>query len=539
MRRVFAIGLAAALAACRVNLEGAPCAQPGTTTDCPSGQACGNDLTCGKRAAGCVVCKPNVDLRCGDHRREKCTASDPVCGAWVLGEDCGDLVCNEQAGYSCGCPTNAVAEFVVDQRAPSLPVGVQATGVASPPRCRYTTLGQGLAAANALVAAGGPGTTATVRAVGASSGATVTFSAAGEQFPLDVNNGVTLTSDRAASGGAYEILFDAVSPPPAPIRLHSGGTLADFTVRNGTGDVTRQAVVLQCDGNTAPAHFNAVVLDGKNATTGLRLGHGLVVENASTCGVVASDLDIKEMSVAALTLGSPGIEVALTRGSMTNSGEGIFLNKGRLFLDGVRIAGNEKMGIRADDFSGSPRIEIRASKVIGNHDTGIALVNASEVRITSTTIFGNGAVTSWGGGALPSGASRKSGGVVLWGTPPSAENIEFGRNRIYANSGDQVLVLGTAASWMLNASGCGSDSQGPIFNVFACYDTTSPGPGVQSYRGVVAVDAIVSPNNAAWASVTPSRSVDFFDYGTGASVTIASYCPPDTSLSCTSEDPVP
>lgn len=182
--------------------------------------------------------------------------------------------------------------------------------------------------------------------------------------------------------------------------------------------------------------------------------------------------------------------------------------------------------------------------MVGNGDTGLALVNASEVRITGTTVFGNGALRTWGGeGQVPSKVSRRAGGVVLWGNPPPSGSLEFSRNRIYANRGNQVLALGTSGSWTLDnpvppTAGCGSDAEGPLFGVISCYDP-EPAGTAEPYRGLVAVDASVSAKGIAWQSVTPSETTDFRTHGTGATIVLNPWCPPDPTLDCGSEYPAP
>jgi len=403
--------------------------------------------------------------------------------------------------------------------------------------CSYRRLSDALSAAAQIVA--DPTAVATVTAVGVAAGGTRTFSSAtGETFPLVVRERVSLMSDGAAGGGSYELVFDAAGAASAAVELHSGGALADFTVRNGGAGATADAIALRCDGRSAPARLTGVVLDGRSAG-GARLGHGFVVDG--TCGVVAEDVHVRDMAVAAVAIDSSAAEVAFTGGSITSSGDGVLLGDGRLLLDGVRVASNAGMGIRAnDDFHGAPRVEVRRSKVIGNGDTGVALVNASEVRMTGTTVFANGAARSWGGVLVASHVARRAGGLVLWGNPPAAGSVEFGRNRIYANAGDQVLALGTPSTWSLDGPvSCGSDASGPRFSTIGCYDPTSAGTLVP-YRGLVAIDAGVSATNVAWPeTVTPSVTTDFYKYG-GGSVTLNPWCPEgDPTLVCTSEDPVP
>ena len=83
-----------ALAGCKVEVEGAPCSVPGQGADCPSGQACGNDLRCSMAAAsaGCVFCTdgapgcsgPDV-VRCAVDRSQ-------ACASWIRVQTCTGFV---------------------------------------------------------------------------------------------------------------------------------------------------------------------------------------------------------------------------------------------------------------------------------------------------------------------------------------------------------------------------------------------------------------------------------------------------------------
>jgi hypothetical protein len=523
---------AALLAACTVEVDGAPCRVPGATEDCPAGQACGNDLRCSARAHACrdARCTPGVGGACldpagvatGTAVARRCTDADPVCGAWT-DEPCaaGGYACGTRSGGAlCECPPSAARALAV--RPDGSPAGAPpyATGAASPPGCAFRRLTDALAAAAAVAAE--PTAVATVTATGAAAGSTRTFSAAstGEVFPLAVMDRVRLASDEAAGGGAYEILFDADGAASAPVELHAGGALAGFTVRNGTGGASADAIALRCDGRSTPALLAGVVLEGRGAA-GARLGRGLVADG--TCDLVGREVQVRGFSAA-----------------------GAVVLNGRLVLDRARVEDNAGYGVRGNDaaFSAAPRVEIRDSKIVRNGDTGVALVSATEVRITGTTVFANGAATSWGGpGAVPSGIARRAGGVVLWGNPPAAGSYEFGRNRIYSNRGDQVLALGTGSTWALDGpAGCGSDAAGPLYSHVGCYDRTSPAP-TPTYRGIVAVDANVTATYWAWADGS-TQATGATDWARLPSGSIGSF--PQcfdgslaTPAACASEDPLP
>jgi len=555
LRLPLAAALAALLGACVVDVDGAPCTVPGQSTDCPSGQACGNDHRCSARAATCVSsgarCAPGTGGACldpsgattGVDRARRCVGDDPVCGRWIV-EPCTDagLTCalRTDVGARCVCPPTATRDLAVRPDgspgdAPPFP-----TGAGSPPVCAFLRLGDGLEAARGIAAAD-PSAAVTVTAGGVAADATRTFSGAtGERFPLPITDRVSLRSE--PGGGAYEIVFDAENGPTAPVVLHSGGALAGFAVRNGKADASHDALQLSCDGSTTPARLASVTLDGRGAG-GVRLGHGVVA--GATCGIVAQDVTVRDMSVAALVIDSAaGLpSVAFTGGSITGCGDGIVVTNGRLLLDGARIAGNAGMGVRAP-FGGSPRVELRRSKIVGNGDTGVALGSALEVRITGTTVYANGAVTRWEG-VPSSNVSSRSGGIVLLGEPPAPGSLDVSRNRVYANEGDQILVIGTKNIWTFDGA-CGADADGPLFNSLGCYDPTPAGTTVR-YRGLTSIDAPVVANWVAWDRVLPTVDHDYAWFGqTWASVTVPLHGTPpvpnacvDATLVCSSEDPAP
>jgi hypothetical protein len=559
-------GAAALAGACTVEVDGAPCR---ATADCPAGQACGNDLRCSARALACQAsrCTPGTGGACLDPSgapstalAHRCTDADPVCGAWV-DEAClpAGLRCELRApagrpvGAWCVCPPLPPApggpELAVRPEGSAAETAPCAPGAAAPAACAFRRLGDALAAAAAFVADPGtdPGAVATVAVAGAAGGATRTFSAAatGESFPLVVPERVALRSDAGVSGGAYEIVFDAAGLASAPVELHAGGALAGFTVRNAAADATRDALLLVCDGRAAPPRLASVVLDGRGAGSA-RLRRGLLA--GGSCGLAAAGLEVRDMSGAGILVESlaGSAQVTLAGGSVHGCGEGVVVRArpvlgaaGRVVLDGVRVAGNAGMGIRADDVAGAPRLEVRNAKVVGNGDTGLAVANAVEVRVTGTTVYANGAATIWGGIGL-SGYTRRAGGLVLEGDPPAAGAFELGGNRIYANQGDQVLVFGVttdASTWNLDGPACGTGSPTHV----GCYDPDAVATPV-SYRGLVALDTALTARNLAWGqgiSTVPAAARDYALLNADPSLvgTVNPGCLDPGAIACGSEDP--
>ena len=529
MRRA-AVMLAALLGACQVQTDGARC---DSDSNCPSGQACGNDRTCSERAAACAAtrCTPGA-TRCGTQGAvERCTDADKTCGTWTAEPCAAGLSCGALSGaHACECLPAEGGILVADPAAGSaLPY---ATGRDSPAQCRFARLGDALAAAT-------PGTT--VRAAGAPPGGTVAFSkSAGETLPLTIPAGVTLTSDAATGGGRYVVRMDDPAAPAA-IRLQSSATLSAVDVENVAVGETGVALVLDC-ATSDPIHLDSVALDGRG--NGAQLGSGLVVDGQ--CGVVATGVDIAGMKSdgVAIRAATGGVANTFTGGSVTACGRGVYLKTGALRLDGVRVQGNAGFGVEAGALTGDSALELVGARVLGNGDSGVVLLNNRELVVSGTTVFGNAAVTVWGGASTPSGVSRLAGGIVLRGPPPQpgtggAVTFQFERNRVYANKGDQVLVLGSSSEWHLTGLGCGYATDGsPKFNVFACYDASAQPSGVTG-RGLVVVDASADASSIAWQNVTPTA--DFMNYGTGATIDVGNnlFCAPDPKLDCASPDPKP
>lgn len=533
---LLALAAAALLSACVVEVEGARCRVSGEATDCPDGQACGNDLRCSVRAHLCAAlapgtpgswCTPGEGGACLDPdgnpttgpvaRAYRCTADDPVCGTWIV-DPCpaSGLACavrkprsTNVAGAWCVCPDQPAGsrELLVRPGGSLRAEPPFATGAASPLACGFLRLFDALAEADAITTAA-PSAVATVTAIGAGADPVTFTSISGsahpeaENFPLEIKSRVILRSDAPSSGGTYQIVFDGEGLPSAPVVLHSGGAFAGFTIQNGSGGHSNDAIALACDGPD-PVLLTSVVLDGQRVG-GSQLGRGVAA--GAGCSLVARDLTVRNMSAAGVSLDAeltdPAPVVSVSGGTITGCGNGVFARFGHVVLQSLRIEKNTGIGVRANaELSGFPRVEIRNSKVVGNGDTGIVVGNASEVRITGTTSSGNDAATAWGG--FPLSASRKAGGIVLIGNPPLGA-VEFARNRIYGNGGDQVLVVGAATTWNLDGpSSCGSDASGPLYSMIGCYDPTFAGTTL-SYRGIVAVNANVSAQYVGWQAITPS-----------------------------------
>lgn len=533
---------AALLGACAVDVNGAPCAVPGTTTDCPGGQACGNDLRCSARALACAAsrCTPGAGDACldpagagtGTAVARWCDARDPVCGAWV--EDrCADrgLVCGGRSGGArCECAASAARELTVLPDGGTAAALPYATGAASPPGCAFRTLGAALARARDLRRLD-PASVVTVTAAGVPAGSTRTFSeASGEQFALTVQAGVVLRTDARSGGGTYELAQDHPGGSTSVV-LYAGAALDGFTIRNVAAGAV-QAVLHLCGGGVDPAIVSSVDVvagaGGAPAATG--------ISGVDDCPLVLADVRVRDAGVGIRW--ESAAQLTMSGGAVTGSaGDGIVAAGGRVLLEDVRVAGNAGRGVDASHAA----VEIRRARIVRNGDTGLAVADAPELRVSGTTVWANGATTAWAGPS--SGIARRAGGLALSGPPPAAGSLELWGNRVYGNGGDQVLIAGPPAlSWNLDhqpvAPGC-LDAQGTAPNLIGCYDPEPAGTTGAS-RGLVAIDVAASARNQWWAGDGTPSSGDAAAFPAGTVPVDGQTCLPSTpALSCGSEDPPP
>lgn len=531
---IAAVLTAAALAACTGDVDGAPCSVPGAITDCPGGQACGNDRRCSARALACAPgrCTPGVGGFCTPKgEASHCVATDRVCGAWIV-EPCADLgmVCGVRSGDgACECPASASAAASAARTLTVRPEGGApealpfATGAASPPACAFKTLGAALSRAVDVVATD-PSVPVTIVAAGGP-----TFSAAaGERFPIVVPPGVRLRSEPV---GAAVILFDVESATSAAVELRGGSGLEGFAIQNGDRGGADTAVEVVCAAGGDPVELTSVVI-GAAGARGARLGTGL--HAAGGCAVLARGLEIAGAGAAGILWEPRGAPtLALAGGAVTaGAGAGVVARGGGLRLDGVRVAENLGRGL---DASGGGRVELRGSRLVRNVDGGAVLSDAAEIRLVGNTLWRNGATTLYGGAA---DRARRSGGLVLSGTPPDAGALELRANRIYGNDGDQVLVVGPAtATWNLDGAAC-TDGQGPVANQVGCYDPSAPA-GALPWAGVVAVNAAASARGWWWSAGTPRSGVDALRLPSGTVDATAACTGSSRALACGAEDPAP
>lgn len=474
MRRGIAILAALALAACSVDVEGAQCRVPGAAEDCPSGQACGNDLRCSARALACATagtrCDPAPAYCVGKARVERCSAeADPVCGA-LVSEDCAaaGLECGTRGPAACECPVALAptSEFAADPVAGS-PRGAApfATGAASPPVCRFKRLGDALDAAADAALAGGA---TSVRAHGAA-GALVVFGdvVTGEQLPLEVAAGVTLHGADAPAGAtvvraegvtatALVSLRGAIedvrveSVPVAP----AGGGLVGAT---GTGIATECPLVV---GAPRP-RIEAVAVDGgRSLTKGIEVAGG-------TCGADLSRVEVSRVAGTALEVAADaGVAVTVRGSTFRDSAAGVRATGGKLTIEPAEgtpseVRGNAGEGIVITGGTATTLdVTVTGTQVRENGGTGLVLdvvSTASKLTVSGCVVYANGEGTPRRYG--PGSPQRAAGGVFI--RQSALSPLVFDTNRVSSNAGDQLAFEG--GSWSISPGACG-----PASNVFGC-----------------------------------------------------------------------
>lgn len=508
MRLVALVWAGVLLAACTVEVEGAPCAVPGATADCPRDQACGNDRRCSARALACAAsrCTPAVGGDClgdpvgiatGTAYARRCVDSDPVCGAWDVVPCEAGLACGHQSGgATCECPPNPTRVLVVapDGSPPGPPL--HPSGIAAPAGCAFATLSDALDRAGALHALD-PSGDVTVRAVGASAGNPRSFSAtSGERFPLRLGAGIALVSDGPSDDKRYEIVYARPATGTVALALEGPGSLlAGFTIRNGDGGLEDAAVLTSCA--VGPVFVSSIVVEGRG-DDGARLGTGLL---GSACATVVDGLEVRDVAEAAISWSASTLVIAnsvLTR----SGGAGIRLRGGTLEATGLRVAENAGMGIDAATGS-KKRVVLARSRIVRNGDTGIGVAGGT-ASISRSTIFGNRATTGWSSPRHLWGITRLAGGIVL----SEAVLETWAANRVYSNSGDQVLLLGGGGIFD-GASGCVDEVEKRLLtSAIGCLDGTPAGvihdpqygDYASRYYGILGLESYVSALNLWWRS---------------------------------------
>ena len=458
MRRLLPV-LLAALVACQVDVEGAPCRTG--HGDCPSGQGCGLDQRCS--AAGC-----------------KCE---------------GGLVCGTKSGApTCECPENPGPEFAADPAGSrTLDAAPYPTGVTSPVACRFGRLGDALAAAAAHAAAH-PETGAVARAHG---NAPVTFGLVetGETFPLEIEPGVLLSTNGAAADPASWIIRADTSSSVDVVTLHDAANVEGFTIASvsASGDVVR----LSCASRTTATLRNVVVDGGGVASRGVKVNGPcdveateLVITRAKGTGLHA-DVDLASAT-------EPVTGVTISGGAISdNGGNGAEVRAGRLVLLGTAtrplvMARNGGFGVVAkarEEAAVAIALDLEFADVSLNGEAGLVVRNllqqGSSATIRSTDVHENKASSQ----SSETVTNRRGGGAIIYGSP--AVPLTLVGNRFFSNRYDQLAVV-SSELWNLSGADCSGGA-----NVFACPDPNLGG------KLIYAVGSQQTVNFAQWSPFPP------------------------------------
>jgi len=445
MRRAFAAAAALALAGCQVDVEGARCTVPGSLTECPDGQACGNDLKCSRRAAACAAAATRCDLqasRCASGSvAETCVANvDPACGSWQA-QACGTNKTCVTRGPSgaCECDANGGTELAADPLLGSAPgAAPRPTGLATPSDCRFRKLGDALAAAAAR------GGVTTVKAYGAP-GAPVTFT--GEAFPLVVPPDVTVAGADAPAG--VTILQGDAATSATMVTLQ--GTLQGVQLQNLS--MTANGADLTCGATGMPVLRDVVI-----ASAGAqKLASGVTI--AGACGALLERVDVSGAAGAALFVDVPsGAPITVGGSRLHGSGVGIDAIGGALKLQpdpttGAATEATDNTGYGVY-LRGATKVEATLTGVLvaRNGGTGLYIDSVpatSALTMTSCDVHSNGTIspTTYG----PSGSQRTAGGILL--RQSGLPTFQLQGNRIYANhggTGADELAFYSSGTWLLN-----------------------------------------------------------------------------------------
>ncbi len=466
MRRL-AVAAMAALAACSVKLEGAPCT---TDANCPDEQRCD------AATHACVTCEPDPacasdGFACADpNTMRECRTNAGTCHYSRL-ISCGTIACQGSApAATCPCPSNP-GEILADAVQGSAGAPFNPTGLSSPAQCRFKRLGDALAAASSGSTVRMAGWTAAAGEVKFSGAAT------GESFPLQVKQGVTLSTDDATPTPAhYVIEVDQPGPARAVLQLEDDTAASGFTVQPAGSGSASAALLVSCSiAGTNAVALSGLVLDGKGSLGASAIGDGLTL--STQCGVSVQSVVVQNAARAGIRVNTAGLATS------------------------------------------PPTVSIAACFMRSNGDSGLVVdVNPSlgplSVSVTGNEVSLNSATTPFTDGT----ATRRGGGVVLRGAVP--QSFAFTGNTVHGNSFDQVLVY-SSGSWNLSATACGSSS-----NTFTCYDVNNGGGwvGLSSLGG-----ASVAASDDSWAHGTPSAGIDFFQ-ALGSTVYVGTTsCPANTT----------
>jgi hypothetical protein len=498
------VGLAAGLTGCSVDVEGATCRVVGAVDNCPSGQACGTDLKCSVKAAGCAPCDLAAPARCRDGDVKQCsTVGDPVCGSWVIVTDCvaGQTCKNSSANVAtCACDRWTVIPGGSTQACTSPSIAGAITRALEFPAPAVTLGGASPAVyGNELV----------------------------DAAPLIIPAGVTLIGDETAPMAAplnriIEVRGSAAAPNTlAAVVVEAGASVRGVTVRRF--DAGAPGVGLLVNGGS-PAGGNSLVsvrVDVGGTSVPFAVGLSVAGGNAVTSDVAMSDVHVQGATVAGLEVSRyAASHVLLVTGSTFDQNQvGVNLLRGDLTLANCAVSHSMAEGIRANSRGGSS-LSMIGGQVFGGKTVGVVLEANNKVSLRGVEVCGNAGLSLSVLGTL-----RKVGGIYTLDSPPIDQ--AFQGNVVHGNGGDQFL-FGAAATgaWNLSSSSCAAG----VPNVVGGYESAV---GV----GVAAISASVDARNVAWKTVSPPSSTggDFFTDAAGtvdARGSGTDFCPPVATAAC-------
>jgi hypothetical protein len=487
MRAALPLVLALLAAACSVDVEGAACTEPGTRTECPSGQACGLDRHCSARAASCTVCVSEQTICSGGNIVRCSPDDDAVCGSTklVAGGDCvaKNVACTDGADGAdamCTCPAHEGSEYVVNPVAGRAAEGVPApTGVSSPPGCSFKTLRQGLAATGATkVTMAGQPIPGTLVRFGAESG---------ETFPLDVPAGVTLSSPPDSDPRDWVIDAEE-SSASAILVVHEGATIRGITLRKIAGTARPATAGVGAAIELSCASATPVLLENIRIDTDA-LSYG--VKAASKCDAVLTSPVIAGPRAAALYVDGETASVTTTViGGAFAAGisgdvdvHGVLLRGGKLELKSAAdttfdprtgvfggspplvVSGNSGNGVRVERNGKDTQTNLGLDRIVVSANAGAGIYlnvsSGSLASITHVDLRSNGASPYYTDTGTNPETIRSAGGLVITGSFTPA-TLTFKGNLVRNNTGEQIGIY-RAGTIDLSGDACDATA-----NVYTC-----------------------------------------------------------------------
>ncbi|MHB8417492.1 MAG: beta strand repeat-containing protein [Myxococcales bacterium] len=418
---------------CALDVSPGGCGVFADTTTCTAPQSC--QVVSGSPACACpaVSATPTVGQGCTSGSANGCDANgtqidscNPVavgatgftCYLWqqAQGGACGTgLVCATPSGgtLGCYCPAHTAGQpYFVDPVAGSDSSAVNPTGIQNPAQCRYGTLTNGLAVAQA---AGG---TQTVEATGTTP---VTFTkqaapANSEVFPITVPAGVTLTtSDATPTPADFVIQFNDATATSAVVLGGDGATLRGFEITPAAGANTGNVFTVLCTGGAVTV--DTIDLEGTGGGVSLPFG----LSNSGTCAYTGTSVTANGFSSNGFNLASSGSSTftgisvgsaaapngtgvwiygstaSFTNGGIqNNSGVGLGLQGGTVTATGLTVESNQGIGVQIEQGTVASALTltdgtVKGNGLAGNGTDGIHLsAAAGTLTINGTQVTGNG-----------------------------------------------------------------------------------------------------------------------------------------------------